>query len=304
MIKHWEHTEIVDSLTFKTYSEHRSSISISGSNQLHPNTAVYVQCNITGKRLEGVYDASAKSIRRLRGDQSAPNRDLKLYADAVASPEMTVIAVDGLPGTGKTKTLVDHVCKTHLADIVLPKNAAEWDRWDKPAQGYHKIVIAKPHVNAGGESYGHLPGDINEKLDPTLVNFIQYFDRGHNAGFSALRDAGYVEILPLGFIRGRDLLNETLVIDEAQNTKDLITAVTRKGEGSRIFAIGDTSPFQIDLKGNSPERNGLAELRDLLMGATYFQYIEMRTVNHIVRSGEVRDVIRRLFKKHGLDTPE
>jgi predicted ribonuclease YlaK len=116
-----------------------------------------------------------------------------------------------------------------------------------------------------------------------------------------LRAGGYVEILPLGFIRGLDAENMTIVVDECQNTKELVTVVTRRAKDSRIFLLGDTSPFQIDLAGNTPKKNGLTDIIDLLQGAPYFQYIEMKSLEHIVRSDEVRDIVRRLFKKHGED---
>ena len=162
-------------------------------------------------------------------------------------------------------------------------------------------LISKPGVNASGEEYGFLPGDINEKIIPTLKNYTQYFDRLHQSGFEALRLSGYVEILPLGFVRGMDAENISVIVDECQNTKELVTMVTRRAKDSRIFLLGDTSPFQIDLPGNTPKKNGLADVIDLLQGAPYFQYIEMKSLEHIVRSDEVRDIVRRLFKKYGED---
>jgi predicted ribonuclease YlaK len=191
---------------------------------------------------------------------------------------------------------VEWAIDTHLKNVKMFLNPE-----DSFNRGGHKIVIAKPHVNSGGESYGHLPGDINQKIDPTIINFTQYFDRLHQAGYEKLRDAGYVEILPLGFVRGMDASNVTVIADECQNTKELITLVTRKSNKSRIILLGDTSPFQIDKAGNTPDKNGLTDVIDLLRGATYFQHIEMKTVEHVVRSEETRDVVRRLFKKHGHD---
>jgi phosphate starvation-inducible protein PhoH len=199
-------------------------------------------------------------------------------------------------GTGKTSTVVEKIINKYL--IKDFKN----NKLDKPAE--HKILIAKPHINAGGshEQYGFLSGDINEKLDPTLGNFIQYFDRWHPAGFNKLRESGVVQILPLGFIRGLDAENMTIIVDEAQNTKELVSVVTRKAKkNSKIILIGDTSPFQIDLEQNTTEKNGLKHIIELLSGANYFQYIEMKSIEHIVRSDEVKDIVKRLFKKYGTE---
>jgi predicted ribonuclease YlaK len=167
-------------------------------------------------------------------------------------------------------------------------------------------MLCKPHVNAGGpdEQYGFLPGDIDEKMDPTLGNFIQYFNRYSQFGFEPLREAGYIEVKPLGFIRGLDAQNTIIVADEVQNTRELISLATRKASNSRIIFLGDTSPFQIDLTGNTPTKNGLSSLMDLLHGAPYFQYIEMKTLSHVVRSEEVRDIVRRLFQRYGENPQE
>ncbi|AGR46757.1 putative PhoH-like protein [Bacillus phage JL] len=299
-MKHWEHTEVVDTPTYKEFLQFGTPII--PKVQLPFNTAVYVVCDGGSKVLEGIYDKTVDGIRPLK-DTKAPNRDLRLYKDAIQSEHITVLAVDGLMGTGKTSTIVEALIKKHLSNVHVPDHLLASGNW-KPDPDVHKILISKPAVNAGEEEYGFLPGDINEKMIPTLRNYTQYFDRNHQAGFNNLNTAGYVEVLPLGFVRGMDAMNTDLVVDECQNTKELVTIVSRRSENSRIFLIGDTSPFQIDLKGNAPTKNGLSDIIDLLQGAPYFQYIEMKSLENIVRSYEVRDLVRRLFKKHGTNPQE
>lgn len=299
MLKHWEHIETVDEDVYRGFVHH--SIPVVPSIMLEANTAVYIQPEFGGKRLEGVYDPFVKGIRPLKGN-GAPNRDLRLYADTIQNDNITIIAVNGLTGTGKTSTVMKSLIDKHLSSVKVGDFIK--DTTQKPTVDTHKILIAKPAVNASGEEYGFLPGDINEKIAPTLRNYTQYFDRYHQSGFEALNGSGYVEILPLGFIRGTDAENISVVVDECQNTKELVTVVTRRAKNSRFFLLGDTSPFQIDLAGNTPKKNGLADITDLLRGAPYFQYIEMKSLEHIVRSDEVRDVVRRLFKKYGQDPQE
>jgi predicted ribonuclease YlaK len=302
MVKHWQHVEYVTQEVYDKFVKY--SIPIETQANLPYNTAVYIECINGGKRLEGIYDPELKAIRKLNlKGKTAGNRDLRLYLDAIHNPNITMIAVDGLMGTGKTSTAVEEVINQHLLDVKIPAFIGEDYKPDPDA---HKVIIAKPYVNAGGkyEQYGFLPGDIDDKMDPTLSNFIQYFDRFHPAGFNKLREAGYIEIKPLGFIRGLDARNMTIIADETQNTTELISLATRKAENCRIFFLGDTSPFQIDLPGNTPKKNGLRHIIDLLQGAPYFQYIEMKTLEHIVRSDEVRDIVRRLFKKYGQDPQE
>ena len=301
MTKHWEYTEYVSEDVYYEYS--KLGVPIVPSASISYNTAVYVQDEAgNNKRLEGIFDPQLKSIRQLK-DKTAPNRELRLYKDALMTKEITVLAVNGLMGTGKTKTVVEHLIDTHLANVRISERTMDDPAWKLPKDA-HKIMIAKPTVNAGEEDYGFLPGDKDEKLEPLLRNYTQYFDRMHQSGFKLLKAAEYVEILPLGFIRGLDSENIDIVVDECQNTKELVTMVTRNANNSRIFLLGDTSVFQIDLQGNTPKKNGLTDIIDLLQGAPYFQYIEMKTLEHIVRSGTVRDVVRRLFKKHGEDPQE
>ena len=79
--------------------------------------------------------------------------------------------------------------------------------------------------------------------------------------------------------------------------------MTRKAKNAKIIILGDTSPFQIDTSGNSPKRNGLTNIIKLLDGASYFQHIELKSIEHIVRSSEVQDIVRRLYKMYG-DNPQ
>ncbi|WIT25997.1 hypothetical protein [Bacillus phage SPO1L1] len=294
--KHWEHTEYVNKEDYQAFLDH--NVPLTPSVSLPYNTAVYVESPSEGsKRLEGIYDPTVKGIRKLKSKKE-PNRDLRLYQDAMMSDHMTVVAVNGLMGTGKTSTCIEYLISQHLAPTISVDGLGAMSE-------HHKLLIAKPSVNADGEEYGFLPGDINEKIQPTLANYVQYFERNHQCSFDELREAGVVEILPLGFIRGLDAKNMTIVVDECQNTKELVTVVTRKAkEDSRIFLLGDTSPFQIDRQGNTPENNGLTHIIDLLCGASYFQYIEMTSIENIVRSDEVKDIVKRLFKKHGSDPKE
>jgi predicted ribonuclease YlaK len=295
MIKHWQHTELVSPEEFEQFK--KLNIPVTPTTPLPNNVAVYVQGG--SERLEGIFDPTIKGIRKLR-KSSAPNRELRLYEDALHSEHITVLAVDGFIGTGKTSTLIEHLAKTNFADIKIPVNITGGVEYELDPTA-RRILIAKPAINADGEEYGFLPGDLREKLEPTLMNYTQYFNRFTQQGYELLATAGYVEILALGFIRGLDAENIDVVVDECQNTRELVTAVSRRAKGSRIFLMGDTSPFQIDRPGNTPTNNGLYKIIDLLKGAKYFQYIEMKSLENIVRSEEVRDLVRRLFKQHGED---
>ena len=301
MLSHWEHTAIITKEQYDLFTQHNQPIELSTlEDYIPPNTAVYIQSEDGSKPLEAICDPSLKALRRLNSSNQA-NRDLRLFEDTMKNENITVIAVDGFMGTGKTSTTIEHLITKHLADVHPDPHFAYAEESIKDRTDRHNILISKPDVNAGDESYGFLPGDLVEKFLPKMRNYTQYFDRNHPSGFNLLNRAGYVDILPLGFVRGMDATNTSVIVDECQNTKELVTMVSRRAKGTRIFLIGDTSPFQIDVKGNTTENNGLTHIIDLLKGASYFQYIEMKSVEHIVRSEEVRDLVRRLFKKYGDD---
>ncbi len=66
---------------------------------------MYVEVSGGSKRLEEMYDPTIRGLENLRVEKE-PNRDLRLYQDAMMSPHMTVVAVDGVMGTGKTSTCI------------------------------------------------------------------------------------------------------------------------------------------------------------------------------------------------------
>ena len=61
-------------------------------------------------------------------------------------------------------------------------------------------------------------------------------------------DQGYIEVLPLAFIRGRSIDNAIIIVDEAQNItlKNMRSTMTRIGTDTKMIITGDTK--QIDMK--------------------------------------------------------
>jgi predicted ribonuclease YlaK len=280
--KHWEYIHNIDNITFDQFEKNNVPIKLD-KNIVAPNTGVIIE-NEKTQRSYGIYDPEIKAIRKLKG-KIAPNKDLQLLYDAFENKNITIIAVDGLPGTGKTSTVVEEAIKN-------------WINKEK------KVYIVKPYVFS--ESYGFLPGDIDEKTDPTLQNFIQWFERYSkkqfkgNGAYEYYKNQDWLKVLPLAFARGIDIENAFVIVDESQNTTELLTMATRKARASTFCFIGDTSFFQMDNKKCSPEKNGLKDLIDLLSGSPYFQHIELKTIDHILRGEEVKDIIKKFLKKREL----
>jgi PhoH-like ATPase len=98
---------------------------------------------------------------------------------------------------------------------------------------------------------GFLPGGIGEKINPYMNGFFDNLSVIKNnpqneARVSKLEAKEKYSIEPLGYIRGRSLINAAFIIDEAQNLtpKEAKAIVTRAGEGTKIIFTGDIT--QID----------------------------------------------------------
>ena len=88
---------------------------------------------------------------------------------------------------------------------------------------------------------------------------------------------GIIEIVPLGFMRGRTFKNAWIIADEMQNSSpmQMFMLATRIGEGSKMIITGDL--HQSDLNANT---NGLLEINNKLRHSerhtklNYIRYIE------------------------------
>lgn len=83
-----------------------------------------------------------------------------------------------------------------------------------------------------------MPGDTIEKIYPYMKPIVDYM------GKFAFEDALATDLIEpehLGFIRGRNLDNTAIFVDEAANlTSNLVQLlVARVGKGSEIFFAGD-----------------------------------------------------------------
>jgi PhoH-like ATPase len=164
------------------------------------------------------------------------NKEQYFAIDALLDDEIQLVTLMGRAGTGKTLLAI--------------------------AAAMHRVFIEKSHrhtlicrpIFPVGRDLGYLPGDVQEKLDPWMkpvVDTVEFLIdtagpiRGHK-DCEALVSSGLMEIQPLTYIRGRNIANRFVVIDEAQNLTPLEvkTIITRIGANAKIVFTGD--PDQID----------------------------------------------------------
>lgn len=179
----------------------------------------------------------------------------------------------GLPGTGKT----------YLAcAVALELLKQQPDR-------FKKIVIVKSVTTVEGEEIGYLKGTQDEKMKPFMYSFIHNFEKiiGRQK-VEALKMAGMIEELPIAYMRGINIDNAVIIIDETQNLTKLKvkTIMTRLGEGSKLIFLGDTD--QVDMK--KPETSALRHVMKEFAKEKY------KTVAGSIVLGE-EDVVRHQLIK-------
>jgi len=132
---------------------------------------------------------------------------------------------------------------------------------------YDKIFVVKPTIEIGSKM-GFLPGDVAEKMEPYMKYIYDLLLKLHrlrpanklflNPNDEILRfNAKKFEVLPLAFVRGMNIENAFVIIDEAQNLSrsESRAVLTRMGEGVKCVCLGDTS--QVDNPYLNEANNGL-----------------------------------------------
>ncbi len=182
------------------------------------------------------------------------NREQYFLFDALLDPNISLVTVSGLAGSGKDLCSLS----AGLEQVLEGKT-------------YEKLSIAKPIV-ASHSDVGFLPGLLSEKLQPYMQSLYDLLEQlmGLSGGKSKAKGRSYEELIHMGvvsvealtYIRGKTLPNQFVLISEAQNlsVKEIKTIVTRCGEGCKIVLTGD--PSQCDLPKLDVLNNGLSYVKD------------------------------------------
>lgn len=108
-----------------------------------------------------------------------------------------------------------------------------------------------------------------------------------------LEKDGRVSSVPIGFLRGLNWNAKCIIADEAQNMtqKEIITLITRTGEFSKVFIIGDPEQSDIGSKsGFTKIFNLFNDAESKENGIFTFHFTE----EDIVRSGLVKYIIKKI----------
>ena len=125
--------------------------------------------------------------------------------------------------------------------------AAYQAAWEYEHGNVDKIILVRPAVT--NESFGFLPGTLEEKLDPYMRPLFDSLElRLGVKRLDTMLETGEIELAPLAFMRGRSFTKSFIIFDEAQNAtrEQMKMFLTRFGEGVRVAITGDLD--QSDLR--------------------------------------------------------
>jgi PhoH-like ATPase len=197
---------------------------------------------------------------------TARSKEQIFALDLLMDPDVSVVALSGFAGTGKTILAL----AAGLEQVMEPSV----DRRSR----YDKLAIYRPVVAHGKADLGFLPGGLEEKLEPWMAAILDNVTAltEHRSYADARRVVdemvaqGRLSLESVTFLRGRSLQNQFVIVDEAQNLEvpTLKTLLTRVAEGTKIVFTGDLA--QIDTPYVSAHNNALAVLMEAFAGQECF----------------------------------
>ncbi len=168
---------------------------------------------------------------------------------------------------------------------------------------HEKIYMVKPMVEIG-QKLGYLPGKVSEKMEPYTRYILDMIMKLHKMrpANRVFIDANEIpphynpkrfELLPLTFVRGMNIENAVVIIDEMQNMSraECRAVLSRLGEGVKCICLGDI--HQVDNPYLSMENNGLNWIVNKFKGHRIFAHL-------VLKGDKSRGPITDLVIKSGL----
>ena len=165
------------------------------------------------------------------------------FVEAIKDLRKTIVFCNAAAGTGKTTLAMG------AANILVQDKRNELDGI---------VYIVSPY---GEGKQGYLPGSITEKSE---VYYEPAYQAMVECGMNPYADVdsktisekkkagdGYVKLLTHTYLRGTNLKNKVVILDESQNytVPELKKVLTRCHDSCKVIVIGHTG--QIDISGGS-----------------------------------------------------
>lgn len=188
------------------------------------------------------------------GERISPrNLEQKMYLDLLQNDNVPIKLCIGRFGTGKSMF------------------AETWGTHQLQMGKFDKIVFVKNNLDVkGAGKLGILPGDEIDKQYPWLR---QIEDHLGSQLFEQYINEGRIEPAHLSTLRGRDLKNCLILVDEAENllTTNIQLLLGRVAEGSQIIFCADVK--QCDYK--DAKMSGIPRLIERLAGNPLFGMVRL-----------------------------
>lgn len=166
----------------------------------------------------------------------------RAFRDACLSGDKLIVFCNAVAGSGKTTIAMD------AANVLVRDSKTNYDGI---------LYIVSPY---GEGKQGYLPGSITEKsevyFEPAYQAMIEAnmnpnTDICTESMASKKRGDGFVKLLTHTYLRGTNMANKVVIIDEAQNftARDLKKVLTRMHDTCKVIVIGHAG--QIDIAGRS-----------------------------------------------------
>ena len=175
------------------------------------------------------YKSQLGAIPKIVNNFNPKTSNQNIFYNIIGDVDTQLILCHGIAGTGKTYVSIYKA----LQDVL------------RRGTPYDKLIIINPTVDVGNEDkLGYLPGELSQKIQQynestfTILHSIV----GKSKANKLIQD-GKVEIGVLNFLRGVNLENCYVVLDEAQNVSpmQIKTIMTRISENCKMKIQGDMS---------------------------------------------------------------
>ena len=175
------------------------------------------------------YKSQVGTIPKIVNNFEPKTENQKLLYNKLSDFNNQLVLCHGIAGTGKTYVSIYKA----LQDVL------------RRGLPYKKLIIINPTVDVGNEDkLGYLPGELQQKIQQynestfTILNKII----GKARANKMIQD-GKIEIGVLNFLRGTNLEDCYVILDEAQNVSpmQIKTLMTRISKDCKMIIQGDMS---------------------------------------------------------------
>ncbi len=230
------------------------------------------------------YKSQLGAIPKIVNNFKPKTLNQRVFHDIMSEVDTQLVLCHGIAGTGKTYVSIYKA----LQDVL------------RRGTPYEKLIIINPTVDVGNEDkLGFLPGELSAKIQQYNESTFTILDKiiGKARAGKMIQD-NKIEIGVLNFLRGTNLENCYVILDEAQNVSpmQIKTLMTRISENCKMIIQGDMS--QCD----KYKTNGVTNYEKSGFYDVWNRLQNVKGVNHMAFSRE--DCVRHPLVKRILKTYE